>query len=80
MTYRMGCDICDSAVAYSPSQGGTNLTTMKITGLKPNTNYGFTIYAENGVSEMSQDVRYERVSVSTAESAPGKFFKVLTKS
>ncbi|GAU98634.1 hypothetical protein RvY_09753 [Ramazzottius varieornatus] len=70
LTYRIGCDICDSAVVYSPSQGGTNSSTMKISGLKANTNYGFTIYAENGVSEMSQDVRYERITVSTADSAP----------
>ncbi|OQV14108.1 Ephrin type-A receptor 4-A [Hypsibius exemplaris] len=68
--YRIGCDICGSTVSYLPSQGGFNATNVQVTGLKPNTNYHFTVYAENGVTDMSQDVKYERISVVTADSVP----------
>lgn len=72
MVYRIGCDICGSVVSYFPNQSGFNTTRVKVTGLNPHTRYYFTIYAENGVSELSQDAKYERISVATADDVPGK--------
>lgn len=72
VVYRIGCDICGSTVFYTPSQSGFNTTRVKVTGLKPHTRYYFTVYAENGVSELSQDAKYERISVATSDDSPGK--------
>ncbi|XP_055340123.1 ephrin type-A receptor 3-like isoform X2 [Paramacrobiotus metropolitanus] len=77
VVYRIGCDICGSTVMYSPSQSGFNGTRVRVTGLKPHTRYFFTIYSENGVSELSQEAKYERISVTTAGEIPADTSLVL---
>ncbi|WAR14447.1 EPA4B-like protein [Mya arenaria] len=53
-TYRVECSQCLSEVLYSPKAKGFNTTSVELKGLRASTKYTVKIYAENGVTVLSQ--------------------------
>ncbi|XP_060587535.1 ephrin type-B receptor 1-B-like isoform X2 [Ruditapes philippinarum] len=51
--YKIECDNCEDNVLYSPRPSGFNGTSIELTNLRPSTRYTLRIYAENGVSSMT---------------------------
>ncbi|XP_014233139.1 ephrin type-B receptor 1-B isoform X2 [Trichogramma pretiosum] len=72
-TYRVECDVCNSAVKYIPSTEIFNDTKITITGLNAVTTYSFKVYAENGVSPLVNDKdkdTFVDIKVTTEASVP----------
>ncbi|XP_045163491.2 ephrin type-B receptor 1-B-like isoform X2 [Mercenaria mercenaria] len=51
--YKIECPNCEDNVMYSPRPSGFNGTSIELTSLRPSTRYTVKIYAENGVSSMT---------------------------
>lgn len=61
------CSPCDDSVLYRPAQRGLTQRRVVILGLRPHTNYTFTVQSLNGVSALSQsEAAADRVNVTTS--------------
>lgn len=61
--YRVACDICGHTVHYVPSQTNFSQTQVVLSGLTPGASYRITVYAENGVSELSRMAPFADITV-----------------
>ncbi|XP_076011796.1 ephrin type-B receptor 4b-like isoform X2 [Genypterus blacodes] len=65
------CSLCDDSVLYRPAQRGLTQRRVVILGLRPHTNYTFTVQSLNGVSSLSQsEAAADRVNVTTSRDVP----------
>ncbi|KAK7093365.1 ephrin type-A receptor 4-like isoform X2 [Littorina saxatilis] len=69
LEYRIVCSECGTQVLYRPGWHGFNTTSVTLTNLKPSFSYRITVYAENGVSNISGSVASEYVIARTEASA-----------
>lgn len=66
--YRVTCEPCTLAVAFSPARSGLTDTKVAVSGLNPTTTYRFQVFAENGVSNFDDSSQYVDISVTTEAS------------
>uniref|UniRef100_A0A8C1SLZ4 Ephrin type-A receptor 10 n=1 Tax=Cyprinus carpio TaxID=7962 RepID=A0A8C1SLZ4_CYPCA len=60
------CEPCGASMGFVPQQSGLTERTVTIVNLLPNTNYSFSVEAQNGVSELLPNKRfYTQVNIST---------------
>ncbi|XP_025080745.1 ephrin type-B receptor 1-B-like isoform X2 [Pomacea canaliculata] len=69
LQYRVVCAECGNDVLYSPGWYGFNTTSVTLTNLKSSSLYHITVYAENGVSNISGAFASAYVTVNTEASA-----------
>lgn len=76
--YRIDCDICGPSVSYVPQQEFLNETKVAVTGLSPQTNYRFLVYAENGASGHDSS-QFTDISVKTQAISPSETSLLTTR-
>ncbi|KAK2863565.1 hypothetical protein Q5P01_003098 [Channa striata] len=65
------CSPCDDSVLYRPAQRDLTQRRVVVWGLRPHTNYIFTVQSLNGVSALSQsEPASDRVNVTTSIDVP----------
>ncbi|XP_063756523.1 ephrin type-B receptor 4b-like isoform X3 [Eleginops maclovinus] len=65
------CSPCDDSVLYRPAQSGLTQRRVIVWGLRPHSNYVFTVQSLNGVSALSQsEPASGSVNVSTSKDVP----------
>lgn len=69
LRYMVVCAECESQVLCSPGWRGFNSTSVTLSNLNPSTSYRISVYAENGVSNMSGSVASDYVIATTEASA-----------
>ncbi|XP_025271310.1 ephrin type-A receptor 4-B isoform X14 [Camponotus floridanus] len=69
-TYKVVCDACSTDVKYIPNTETFNDTKITITGLNAVTTYRFQVFAQNGVSLLTQKKEYVDITVTTEASVP----------
>lgn len=55
ITYRVQCLNCGPTAEFKPASEGLNTTRVTVIGLDPVTEYKFQVFAENGVSDLTQE-------------------------
>uniref|UniRef100_A0A9J7XN33 Ephrin type-A receptor 10 n=1 Tax=Cyprinus carpio carpio TaxID=630221 RepID=A0A9J7XN33_CYPCA len=72
-TPQVQCEPCGASMGFVPQQSGLTERTVTIVNLLPNTNYSFSVEAQNGVSELLPNKRfYTQVNISTSLPAPSQ--------
>ncbi|XP_029176313.1 ephrin type-A receptor 4 isoform X3 [Nylanderia fulva] len=69
-TYKVVCDACSTDVKYIPNTETFNDTKITITGLNAVTTYRFQVFAQNGVSLLTQKKEYVDITVTTEATVP----------
>ncbi|XP_070711371.1 ephrin type-B receptor 4b-like [Pempheris klunzingeri] len=65
------CSPCDDSVLYQPAQRGLTRCRVVIWGLRPHTQYSFTVQSLNGVSALSQsEPASDTVNITTSRGVP----------
>ncbi|KAK7603916.1 hypothetical protein V9T40_004189 [Parthenolecanium corni] len=67
--YRVTCDVCGTSVIYIPNTDKFNETKITVSGLSPVTAYKFTVYSENGVSNLTNGNGPEFIDITVTTEA-----------